>query len=373
MRLGILKPPHHPTTLPIMPLTPEERADLDPSPFDDLPTPLVVPVPTMLDSFQTVNILAPLVRCSKLPFRHLCSLYETQVTTTPMMLAEEFSRSQIARTSDFTTSKEERGVFWMEPRHAGLNRETIHPEDRVSKTDHCPRPHSRLPPTAAPPTKQSVLVRGALLAQFASPNGKSLADAAELISPSIDGLDLNCGCPQRWAYNEGIGCALLRKPELVRDMVRTVQDRMGWNWPVSVKIRVDPDLKWVAVFLISFCPAVPFRTAASSPASMFKRHTNILLLVVLCKHHTPLTNRLTDTLVKSALSAGVSHITIHGRTRHQASTEPVDLDAIKFAVECAGGQVPCVANGDLWDLSDAAKMRETGVKGVMGARGLLAK
>ena len=74
------------------------------------------------------------------------------------------------------------------------------------------------------------------------------------------------------------------------------------------------------------------------------------------------------------MSAGVSHITIHGRTRHQASTEPVDLDAIKFAVECAHGEVPCVANGDLWELNDARRMREvTGVKGVMAARGLLAK
>lgn len=92
------------------------------------------------------------------------------------------------------------------------------------------------------------------------------------------------------------------------------------------------------------------------------------------RSRTAADDRLTDTLVKSALSAGVSHITIHGRTRHQASTEPVDLDAIKFAVECANGEVPCVANGDLWELSDAKRMRDvTGVKGVMAARGLLAK
>lgn len=220
-------------------------AEADMSAWDALPPPLVLPVPTMMNSFQTVNILAPLVRCSKLPFRHLCSLYETHVTYTPMMLAPEFSRSQIARTSDFTTSSDERGVFWMEPRHAGLTRETIHPEDRVAKTYHVPPGHTRLPPTLEPPTKQSVLVRGAVLAQFASPNAASLADAAELISPYVDGIDLNCGCPQKWAYQEGIGCALLRKPELVRDMVRCVRDRMGWDWPVSVKIRVDPDLKCV--------------------------------------------------------------------------------------------------------------------------------
>lgn len=211
--------------------------------FSELPEPMVLPVQTMLDNFQTVNVLAPLVRCSKLPFRHLCSLYETHVNHTPMILAEEFSRHQVARTSDFSTSTDERGVYWMEPRHAGSSRHTIHPEDRVAKTYHIPRTYTRLPPTAAPPTKHSVLVRGSLIAQFASPNGASLADAAELIAPYVDGIDLNCGCPQKWAYQEGIGCALLRKPELVRDMVRCVKDRMGWNWPVSIKIRVDPDLK----------------------------------------------------------------------------------------------------------------------------------
>ena len=211
----------------------------------ELPDPIILPVPTMMDNFETVNFLAPLVRCSKLPFRHLCSLYETHVNTTPMILAEEFSRSQIARMSDFTTSSQERGVYWMQPRFAGKCVVKVHPEDRDGKTFYRQRGHDRLPPSPTPPTKQSVLVKGSLIAQFASPNGKSLADAAELISPFVDGLDLNCGCPQKWAYHEGIGCALLRKPELVRDMVRTVKDRLGWNWPVSVKIRVDPDLKYV--------------------------------------------------------------------------------------------------------------------------------
>lgn len=82
---------------------------------------------------------------------------------------------------------------------------------------------------------------------------------------------------------------------------------------------------------------------------------------------------LTNQLITTALSIGVSHITIHGRTRHQPSTAPVNHEAIKFAVECVKGEVPTVGNGDIWDLGDAVKMRETGVRGVMGARGLLAK
>jgi tRNA-dihydrouridine synthase 4 len=220
--------------------------------FSDLPQAEILPVPEILSSFQSVNVLAPLVRCSKLPFRHLTSLYETHVTNTPMILAEEFSRSQSARVSDFSTSKNERGVFWMEPRGASSSRTISHPEDNEEgkygwSTYHVPPSHSRLPSTPRPPTKQSRLIRGALLVQMASPNSTSLADAAELISPYVDGLDINCGCPQKWAYHEGIGCALLRKPELVRDMVRCVQDRLGWNWPVSIKIRVDPDLQYASL------------------------------------------------------------------------------------------------------------------------------
>lgn len=84
--------------------------------------------------------------------------------------------------------------------------------------------------------------------------------------------------------------------------------------------------------------------------------------------------RLTEKLVRSAVEAGASHVTVHGRTRHQASTEPVNLEALRFAVECAKGEVPCAGNGDIWELDDAVKMREvTGCTGVMGARGLLAK
>ncbi|KIS01181.1 tRNA-dihydrouridine synthase 4 [Cryptococcus deuterogattii 2001/935-1] len=303
--------------------------------YADLPSPLYLSPSELIDTYHP-NVLAPLVRCSKLPFRHLTSLYETHITHTPMILAEEFSRAQIARTSDFSTSSNERGIYWMTPKNGkskekeGYQTHIGHPEDARPvkepwKTYHSPPSTNRLPPSPAAPNSQAQLVRGCLIAQFASPNAKSLADAAELISPYVDGIDLNCGCPQRWAYNEGIGCALLRKPELVRDMVRGAKDRMGWGWPVSIKIRIDTEQK------------------------------------------------NTEQLISNALQAGISHLTIHGRTRHQPSTDPVNLPGIKFAVECVKGQVPCVANGDVWELEDARRMRfQTGVQGVMAARGLLA-
>jgi hypothetical protein len=68
--------------------------------------------------------------------------------------------------------------------------------------------YNRVPCCPTPPTKDCILTRGLLIAQFASPDGKSLADAVELISAIpeqdeegageaagerlVDGIDLNC-------------------------------------------------------------------------------------------------------------------------------------------------------------------------------------
>lgn len=186
-----------------------------------------------------------MVRYSKLAFRQLVAQYDTHVTYTPMILcvqlacaqharehvslkqvvhahsAQEFSRSASARDSDFTTHSHERGIFRMRP---------------ASRSKVSPGEHEDERPTR--------LVRGNLIAQFAASAPEALADAAELISPHVDGLDLNCGCPQKWAYSEGIGCALLEKPEMVSSMVRAVKNRVGEEFPVLVKIRVDRDLSY---------------------------------------------------------------------------------------------------------------------------------
>ena len=107
----------------------------------------------MLREFDAINISAPMVRYSKLPARTLFSRYETHITYTPMMLAREFARSQTARDSEFSTNERERGIFTMGNRR----------------------------------------IRGCLVAQFAARNGPEFAQAVEMLSPFVDGVDLNCG------------------------------------------------------------------------------------------------------------------------------------------------------------------------------------
>ncbi|XP_061781388.1 tRNA-dihydrouridine(20a/20b) synthase [NAD(P)+]-like [Nerophis lumbriciformis] len=220
---------------------------------------------------HVVTMCAPMVRYSKLPFRSLVRKYNCDVCFTPMIVASDFVRSVKARDSEFTTNE-------------------------------CDRP---------------------LIVQFAAHDAQTLADATSAVAPFSDGVDLNCGCPQRWAMSAGYGACLINKPELVKDMVRHVRNQVSRpDYTASIKIRIHADL------------------------------------------------RRTVDLCQKAEAAGVSWITVHGRTseeRHQ----PVHYDAIKTIKDSVS--IPVIANGDIKYQRDVDAIRQrTGADGVMVARGLLA-
>ena len=68
--------------------------------------------------------------------------------------------------------------------------------------------------------------------------------------------------------------------------------------------------------------------------------------------------RKTVELCRKLEAAGVSFLTVHGRTIKQKSTEaePVDLEAIRTIRESV--QLPVVANGDVFSLEDAHRTTE---------------
>lgn len=137
----------------------------------------------------------------------------------------------------------------------------------------------------------------------------------------VDAIDLNCGCPQRWAIQEKIGSYFMEAdPQILSDMIKQTKNRV--SLPVSVKMRVHLDL------------------------------------------------HKTVQMAQNIEAAGARWITVHGRLRTQKSSEPVNYDAIKLVRENVS--IPVIANGDIFSLDDANKTLEyTGVKGVMAARGLL--
>ncbi|XP_015241635.1 PREDICTED: tRNA-dihydrouridine(20a/20b) synthase [NAD(P)+]-like [Cyprinodon variegatus] len=140
----------------------------------------------MFEQGKVLKICAPMVRYSKLAFRSLVRKYNCDVCFTPMIVATDFLRSVKARDSEFTTNERDRP----------------------------------------------------LIVQFAAHDAQTLADAACVVAPFSDGVDLNCGCPQRWAMSAGYGACLINKPELVKDMVRHVRNQVdNPNYTASIKIR----------------------------------------------------------------------------------------------------------------------------------------
>lgn len=213
-----------------------------------------------------------------------------------MILAKEFNRSEAARAGDLTMS-----------------------------TDT----NSPQPPT---------------IAQFGSNDPVEFARAASLAAPFVNGVDLNCGCPQSWACAESLGAALMGRREVVRNMVVAARGRLGevdgWGVgmgradiesgkgrSVSVKIRVHADLRRTVDFIETVlgdggggCVVGEGEGGEGGQRWPGKRNIDFL--------------------------------TIHPRTRSTPSSTPIDLEALTFLTEKFGKRVPIVVSGDVFTLSN---------------------
>ena len=112
-----------------------------------------------------VRICAPMVRYSKLAFRNLVRLYDCDLAFSPMILADSFYQSQKARDNEFTTNEV---LTFANLEYRELK--SLFQEDKP------------------------------LIVQFAANKAEYFSGSAELVSKHCNGVDLNCGCPQRWAW-----------------------------------------------------------------------------------------------------------------------------------------------------------------------------
>jgi len=165
-----------------------------------------------------------------------------------MMLAPEFSRAQTARISDFSTSRTERGVFWMRPRRSGQISGAEEPDENSEIAEESgpdlktfstrsrfgigntsgrsipsfplderrtSSPPPRFPSSRTPPSSDHRLVRGKLIAQFAASNGKTLADACEIINVAPNHIEEGSG-GQRVKKLKRRETAIYDEPETAR-------------------------------------------------------------------------------------------------------------------------------------------------------------
>ncbi|KAF7320571.1 tRNA-dihydrouridine(47) synthase [NAD(P)(+)] [Mycena chlorophos] len=191
--------------------------------------------------------------------------------------------------------------------------------------------------------------------QIAGSKVGALVGATELLareigdSGGVDFVDLNCGCPIDLVFKSGSGSALLDTPSRLARLVAGMSRALG-EVPVTVKMR----------------------TGVKEG-----RNTVHKLMPRLLGEGTS-----TSETFGERGWAGVSAMTLHGRTRQQRYTKLADWDYIKMCVDAVREReadeglprIPIFGNGDCfsgtayWDT-----VRDYGVDGVMVARGALIK
>jgi nifR3 family TIM-barrel protein len=151
---------------------------------------------------------------------------------------------------------------------------------------------------------------------------KLLAESARLVEGHGDLVDINMGCPVRKVVNSGAGSALMREPELVREIIGKV--RRATALPLTIKIRIG----W----------------QRDEPSFL--------------------------EIARIAEAEGCDAITLHPRCRAQMFGGDADWSKIAELKNAVG--IPVIGSGDLFSAQDIVAMLDsTGCDGAMIARGSL--
>ena len=150
----------------------------------------------------------------------------------------------------------------------------------------------------------------------------AMSYAAKYVSEIADIVDINMGCPAPKVTKNGDGSKLLLDLQKAKEVIEAVVQNS--KVPVTLKIRAGWDKE----------------------------------------------NIVAEEIAKIAENAGVSAITIHGRTRDEFYSGKADTDIIKKVKQAVN--IPVIGNGDIKDEESALEMFEkTGVDGIMIGRAAL--
>lgn len=150
--------------------------------------------------------------------------------------------------------------------------------------------------------------------------------AKEIVNLGFAGIDINMGCPVKKIVKQGACSALIKTPELAKEIIIATKEGVNGAIPVSVKTRMGFDkivtLEW-GTFL---------------------------------------------------LSLGIDALTFHPRLAKELSTKPANWSEVEKIVEIRNQIAPntvIIGNGDVENYNEIIlKHKQVGVDGVMIGRGI---
>ena len=165
-----------------------------------------------------------------------------------------------------------------------------------------------------------------IVAQIFGSKPENFEKVARMLSEmSFDGIDINMGCPVKKVLNQKSCSALIRTPELAKEIILATKRGAG-NIPVSVKTRIG--FSKVEI----------------------------------------------DTWIPIILETEPAALTVHLRTVKEMSNVPAHWDLMKRIIEIRDeikSQTLILGNGDVLNLEDAKrKVKETGCDGIMLGRAI---
>ncbi|CAF1027287.1 unnamed protein product [Brachionus calyciflorus] len=214
--------------------------------------------------YSNKKICGPMVRCSTLAFRLLALeygadlVYSEEIIDYKMINAKR-NYNELFKTIDFTVDGTEKPLF-----------------------------------------QTSEKEKGKVIFQIGTNNADRALKACKLVENDVAGIDVNMGCPKEFSVQGGMGAALLKKPDQVKEILTTLVN--GLSIPVTCKIR--------------------------------------------CLH----TLEETLELCKLIESCGVKAIAVHGRFQEERSRMPNHDDFIREITKTV--QIPIIANGGSNDIKN---------------------
>jgi tRNA-dihydrouridine synthase B len=192
----------------------------------------------------------------------------------------------------------------------------------------------------------------------------------------FDGVDINMGCPAKSVVHRGCGAALIKTPDLAKQIIRAVQqgvadwEESGVNWA-----------KW---------PVISGRTAKSrfkKFVSMsqqkgiyqgleLNKKTDRKAIPVTVKTRIGFSTPIVEEWIPHLLETGVEVITVHGRTLRQLYTGAADwnelgkLAGIRDKYTNKSAKPYLLGNGDIKSVADFdEKFLNSGLDGILIGRG----